>query len=835
MNITLLNGEWTLNGAKIKTKATIPGDFHSALLKNNLIPDPFYGFNEKKVRWVGNTDWTIERTFEFNQIENARAILQLSQADTFFTLYINNKVAGKGQNAFTRYRFDITDYVKNGANTIKILFESTERKAEEIEDNLPYPVPYMKYDVYSPNRNLVRKCQCNGGWDWGPCIMVSGIYDDIFIEQVKDGQFDYALIDYEQDKKNIWQAHVKAAYYAFEEQKKLFDFTISGSDIESVTVTKEVNLHKGLNTFEADLTVKNPKVWKTSSQLQEEGLKYNEIYKLNICTNDSASGKLELNKNICFSTLKCVSEKDFDEEKPGRSLYFENLGRKIFAKGSNWIPLDSLPSRYTKENYQDLLESVVKANQNCIRVWGGGIYENEDFYDLCDLLGIIVWQDFMFACATYPASADFFGEVEKELSYQIPRLQSHACIGLWCGNNENYGALGWFPDSIAHRDRYLADYIKLYSVLIPNKLREYDKKRLYWASSPSAGPDDFDDNWHTDNKGDMHYWSVWHEKKDKENYMTIRPRFVSEFGYESFPSLACINKFASKEDQNFTSHLMEYHQRSPSGNSIMLENFSRYFQFPNGFENMVYLSQLQQALAIKTAVDWWRSLKPHCMGALIWQTNDVWPGPSWSSIEYGGKWKLLHYESKKFFENVYLSLFIKDKKLHAIMLNDTNSRIKVDVTISFIKFDGSQYSKPLKKTVNVKKDDKTDFFTKNIDTNDSDSYFIYAEYNWTDNLGKVQKRDTVVFPAKYKYCNLPKTDIEYQIKEKDDEFEITLYSKLPAFYLSLDSDNIRGIFSDNMFYLKGNEKKTVSFKAKDKISLSQFEASFSIKHLRETY
>lgn len=832
---TDLSGEWILSGENITTTTKIPGDFHSTLIEKKIIPEPYFGFNEKDVLWVGKTDWTIQKEFEYKKLQNARSILEITQADTFFTIFINENKIGSGQNQFARHRFDITENLKDGKNSIKIIFESAEKKSMEIEKKLPYPVPCMKYDVYSPNRNLARKCQCNGGWDWGPCLMVSGIYGEIFINQVSDGLFNFAKINYDYDEKNNWNANICFEYESFITQEKKFTLSISGKDIETSIIENYFSLKKGKNILSAKIPVKNPSVWKTSGELKEIFQKENTIYELKISTEDSASNTNSITKNICFNTLKAISEKDNDEGKEGRSLYFENNGRKIFAKGSNWIPSDALPSRMTYERYEDLLKSAVESNQNCLRVWGGGIYENEIFYDLCDKFGIIVWQDFMFACSLYPTTEDFLQEVEKELEYQIPRLQSHACIGLWCGNNENYGALGWFSESIKNRDRYLIDYDRLYNGLIGKKVKELDSQRLFWTSSPCSGPNEYEDNWHSDNKGDMHFWSVWHEKKDKEAYMSIRPRFVSEFGYESFPSMECIKSFSNQNQWNFTSPLMEYHQRSPSGNSIILENFSRYFRFPSNFENMIYLSQVQQAVAIRTAVDWWRSLEPHCMGSLYWQLNDVWPGPSWSSLEYNGKWKLLNYQAKRFFENIYMPLFVKDNQLNSILINDSNSSIKVDIKLEFLKFDGSEYCKTIEKSIQVDKNSIKNIYAEEINKNDADKYFVYATYSYKNQRNETETRYSEAFLTSYKYCELPDCKISSSIKEIEDGFEIKLYSPKPSFFVSLDADNIPGIFSDNMITLSGKNEISITFKPKQKTSLEQFEKSLSIKNLRETY
>ena len=845
MILNTLNGRWNLSGnysdKEINCSISIPGDIHSSLLENKIIENPFYGFNEQKSLWVGQTDWTITRDFEYKKIKNTRTIIELTQADTFFTLFINEKKVGCGQNQFARYRFDITDYLENGKNTISILLESAEKKSKEISKTLPYPVPYMKYDVYSPDRNLARKCQCNGGWDWGPCIMTSGVYGDIIIYTVTDGLFESITCSYTRKQKNNWIVTVNAEFDSFIKGTKDFVFKIEGNDIEESFSKQKIKLQKGKNHISASISVSNPQIWKTAGELKESGLTENKVYNLSVYEYDSTSGTVTENRKICFSTLKVVSKKDNANNKEGRSLYFENNGRKIFAKGSNWIPADSLPSAMTNERYADLLYSAVKANENCLRVWGGGIYEKEIFYDLCDRLGIIVWQDCMFACALYPSTEDFFKEVAAELEYQIPRLQTHASIGIWCGNNENFGSLSWFKESRENRDRYLVDYDRLYHGLIGTTIKKLDPARTYWPSSPCPGPDDFGDNWHNDNMGDMHYWSVWHERKDFSAYLSINPRFVAEFGYESFPSLDCIETFADTSQYNFTSPVMEYHQRSPSGNSIMLENFSRYFRFPVGFENMVYLSQIQQAVAIKTAVDWWRSLKPHCMGSIIWQLNDVWPGPSWSSIEYGGKWKLLQYETKKFFDIVYMPLFIKDDKLHCVICNDTLEELRVNVKLSLIKFDG-QILKQIELNEILKADTTKEVFTETINAiyctenqTTSENYFIYGSLEAVSETQKAYKCNNTVWIKAYKKCQIADTKISMEIKKAKDSYQIILSTDKPAFFVSLDAKGISGLFSDNMITLLPDEKKTILFKTKEEITLKQLKDCLSVKDLRSTF
>jgi beta-mannosidase len=379
----------------------------------------------------------------------------------------------------------------------------------------------------------------------------------------------------------------------------------------------------------------------------------------------------------------------------------------------------------------------------------------------------------------------------------------------------------------------MVDYDRLYHTTIGNAVKNYDT-RLYWPSSPCAGPDDFADNWHADTMGDMHYWSVWHERKSFDAYLSIRPRFVSEFGYESFPSMECIRSFAQEKDYNFTSKLMEYHQRSPSGNSIIIENFSRYFRFPNGFENMVYLSQVQQALAIRTAVDWWRSLAPNCMGSIIWQLNDIWPGPSWSTLEYNGKWKLLHYESSRFFAPVYIPAFIKDEQLIVNVCNDTASSIEIKVTVNYFNYDGSVFAPAKEVTVHSVPEAVTQAFNLPVDTANSKDYFIYVTAEYNNSL-----YSTAVFPSLYKHAEIKKANISMQIEETKGSYvyEIKLKSDCPAFFVSLDNDQLPGIFSENMFTLLANEEKSIIFtpKAGAKYKLEDVRSRITVRDLSGTF
>jgi beta-mannosidase len=325
---------------------------------------------------------------------------------------------------------------------------------------------------------------------------------------------------------------------------------------------------------------------------------------------------------------------------------------------------------------------------NMIRIWGGGRYEPTWFYDLCDELGLMVWQDFMFSCHIYPSDDAFLTQVAQEVRQNALRLHHHASMTIWCGDNELIGALTWFPETRANRDQYLVGYDRL-NRTIEQALKAAVPAAVWWPSSPSPGPMDFGDTWHDDKKGDMHFWSVWHEGRDFDHYRDVAPRFCSEFGFQSYPSMDVIRRFADPKDFNIAAPVMESHQKNAGGNARIAETMFRYFRFPNTFENFVYLSQVQQGLAIKTAVTHWRSLKPHCMGTLIWQLNDTWPVCSWASLDHGGGWKLLHHMAKEFYQPVFVSAVPVAGQVELRAVNDTGSPVVLTVTAHAAAMDGT--------------------------------------------------------------------------------------------------------------------------------------------------
>jgi len=633
-----LAGVWTLNSAGPLARdipAQVPGDTHSALLAAGLIADPYAACNERDLQPLNREDWDYTRCFEIDPSHLAQEAVYLvcEGLDTIADVFINGQLAAHSDNMFTRLVADVKPLLRAGENRIRVHFASAETEAARRAAALPYPVPTIHPPIASPHRNLVRKAACHAGWDWGCCLMTAGLCGPIGLE-AGPGRMEYVYTD-QAHEPGLCRLTVHVEYRSATARETGFRVEIDGH-----ATTQAFALQPGMNRCSIVCIVDQPRLWWPS------GAGEPHLYPLTVTVDGQSC-----TRKVGLRTLEVVSE----EDAIGRSMLFRVNGRDLFCKGANWIPCDALPQRQTAAVYRDLLSSAVAAHMNMVRVWGGGQYERDVFYELCDELGLMVWQDFMFACSLYPATPAFLESVRAEARHQVKRLRGFACLALWCGDNENIGALRWFEESRAHRDRYLVDYDRLNHGILASVVAECDPGRVFWPSSPCGGPNDFSDCWHSDGRGDMHVWTVWHEDKSFDAFTRVTPRFCSEFGYQSLPSLPTIATYCPGDQYNLTSPVMEHHQRNERGNSKILEMFSRYFRIPEGFAALVYLSQVQQALAIKTAVEYWRLQQPVCMGTLYWQLNDNWPVSSWSSLEYGGRWKILHYAARRFYAPVIIT------------------------------------------------------------------------------------------------------------------------------------------------------------------------------------
>ena len=576
-----LSGEWRLTGGAHDVRFAMPGDVVSALHAAGVIPDPYHGRNEYDCRWVSERDWVARRVFDH---DGGPCDLVISGLDTVAEVRINGHLVLAAQNAHRRYRVDVAGQVWPGQNCVEITFRSPVQAAAKAQAGMPFPIPYQVVNGPIPNANMLRKPQCDFGWDWNIALGQSGVWGGIALEPQGPRIGDVIVA----------QTHVAGSVTV--------DLTVHAT-VEEVTATLCGISGKAAilgGVAQLSLTIPDPDLWWPA------GLGLQTLHCLTL-----TAGTVTATRQIGLRDLRLESVPDA----AGRSFGFVCNGHPVFARGANWIPADALHGRITVAGVRDLLQSAVDANMNMIRVWGGGRYEPDWFYDLCDQMGLMVWQDFMFACHLYPSTPAFLAEVDAEVRDVVARLNHHACLALWCGDNELIGALTWFDESRKDRDRYLVNYDRL-NRTVETALLETLPGANWWPSSPSPGPLAFGDAWHDDSSGDMHFWSVWHEGRDFDHYRDVKPRFCSEFGFQSYPSMQAIRQFADPADWNIAAPVMESHQKNPGGNARIAETMFRYFRFPVDFPSFVYLSQVQQGLAIKTAVTQWRSLKPHCMGAL---------------------------------------------------------------------------------------------------------------------------------------------------------------------------------------------------------------------------
>jgi beta-mannosidase len=815
----------------IQTTITLPGDVHGALLDAGLIPDPYYGENEKEVMWVNETSWSMERRFEASAADiDGYLTLTLSEVDCIATILLNGQEVARTDNSFVRHDIDVTGKVHAGENSLRIEFGVAPDVAKARAEAHPFPIPFTKN--YQTNglkgihMNFIRKAACHAGWDWGICTMPIGVYGTMSLRKSRLARQESVQVDQVHGEKSV-ELSIKTRLFAFAHGEVELEHSIDGQ-----VITDKVAVQKGENVFTHNITIQNPKIWWPAGQGDQP------LYELTT----NLEGEVTT-RRIGLRKLEWIVEKDEIDH----SFKCRINGRDITMMGANWIPADAIPSRITPSVIRDLLDSAKAANMNMLRIWGGGQYEPDYFYDLCDELGILLWHDFMFACMSYPSNREFLDNVRVEITQQIRRLSHHASIALWCGDNEVIGSLSWYPETKADPGRYLANYDRLNSML-GNIVEDEDPVRRFWPSSPSLGYLDFSDGWHSDTRGDLHYWDVWHSAKSFEAYRSVNPRFASEFGFQSFTSMNIIETFSEEKDRNPSSPVMENHQRNDGGNARILETMTRYFRFPRDFDQMVFLSQIQQGLAIKTAIEYWRSTKPRCMGTLYWQINDIWPVASWSSLDYGGQWKLMQYMARRFFNLVNV---VAVPQVHEVRTNSRGipvaGQMPDELVLKAINDTGRPVSIALEvRAVKVGGGDRVVFSgnsavgadaameVANVPMADlaSDEFLYFV---WKDAQGRVLGENDY-FPKPYKAYELVNATVSASWSDRDGKAVLTLESDRPALFTTATVE-VAGYFSDNALTLLPGRKAELVFHPRHGASVtsSDLQASLKVRHLAETF
>lgn len=632
-----INGNWEFNhvGTKEWYPASVPGVVHTDLLANDLIEAPFWECNEKQIQWIENEDWNYRTSFEVTkeQLEDDHIEIVFEGLDTYADVKLNDERIISSNNMFRTWNSDIKSLLKIGTNKLEVQFYSPLTYNKEQYDHYPYELPSGSETLDPKVGSFTRKAAYHFGWDWGPRFVTCGIWRPIKINTWNDAR----ITDIYCSTKNISEAEAQLSAL----------ITIESSIEKEVTLNIEgemvlMNLRKGFNTIEHKFTVANPNLWWCNGM----GTPY--LYDLHVKLYDEE--EMITHKDIRYGirTIELVNEKD----SIGTSFYFKLNGKPVFMKGANYIPQDMFLTDVPESQYHKLLSDVATANMNMLRVWGGGIYENDIFYDLCDEKGILVWQDFMFAGSMYPVDSAFLENVEQEAKQNIIRLRNHPSIALWCGNNEIEVAWenwGWQKQYNYSKSDSLAiwnGYTQVFHDLIPTLCKELDPSRNYTPSSPSS-------NWGTPenfNHGSMHYWGVWHGREPFENFEKNVGRFMVEYGFQSFPSMETIKTFAMDSSLILDSETMKNRQKSYIGNGLITKHIEQYYDTPKSFEEFVNLSQETQAKGMKMAIQAHLNKQPHCMGSLFWQLNDCWPGPSWSIIDYYGRHKKAYEVVKEEFK-----------------------------------------------------------------------------------------------------------------------------------------------------------------------------------------
>lgn len=814
--IQSLTGTYRLTNAErpIDIEINLPGDVHSALLDVDLIPDPYFGDNEQAVMWASEVPWSVSKTFDVApDMVDGFLTLTLSEVDCIATIRLNGETIGDTDNQFIRYDFDVTGKVRPGENELTIDFAVARDVAKQKHDAHPFEIPYAAMNQpYMAHINFIRKTACHGGWDWGICIMPTGVYGTMSLRRSSRARIDNVQIE-QTHKTGACTLTIKTHIFAFEAGEVQL-----GHQIDGQTAGGHHPVVAGENTLVETVTISNPDLWWPAGQGAQP------LYQLET----SLDGET-VHQKIGLRELQWIVEKDEIDH----SFKCRVNGRDISMLGANWIPADAIPGHITPEIVADIMDSALAANMNMLRVWGGGQYEPDYFYEMCDERGLLVWQDFMFACMPYPSDRAFLASVETEVTQQVRRLSHHACIAIWCGDNEVIGSLNWFDETRQNRDRFVANYDRLSNVL-SRVVEDEDPGRRFWPSSPSLGYLDFSDGWHIDTRGDMHYWDVWHSAKPFEAYRTVNPRFASEFGFQSFPSMNVIETFTKPEDRNPSSPIMETHQRNDAdGNARIIETMCRYFRFPKDFDQMVFLSQVQQGLAIKTAIEYWRSTKPRCMGTLFWQINDTWPVASWSSLDYGGQWKPLQYMAKRFFrqQNIVAIPNTSDGLIAINGVNDAADPATIDLKVLAVTIEGEE--RTLHQAQHVLSPDQALVLADVKIADLKGDEFLYLA--WFDKAGNLLGEGDF-FPKAHKYYELPEANVTAEWSQIDGAATVKLKADKPAFFVTVQCD-APGYFSDNAITLLPGREVALTFSPRRgvEVDLAQLEKQVKIRHLKQTF
>lgn len=774
-------------------EAKIPGTVYGTLLAENLIPDPYYRDNELKVLTLMDNDFcfTTEFSVDSRMISSDRLILRFEGLDTLADIYVNGEWIGYANNMHRIWEFDLLEAgcIREGENQLKVVLHSPTKYIKEENEKIYTGGSWEAMEGF-PH---LRKAHCMFGWDWGPRLPDAGIFREVSLLGIKKGRLESVYITQTHEVEKV-TLDFDIALEIFE-KNGMVKITVTDPEGQRTAVEEKKYSVNG----EYRIVIENPRLW------WPRGYGKQPLYDAKVELFDSAGNQLDVwERKIGLRTMTVNTEKD----EWGRCFAHEVNGVKIFAMGADYIPEDNLLGRINEKRTRKLLEDAVWANHNCIRVWGGGYYPDDYFYDICDELGLIVWQDFMYACASYELDDDFEANIIQETIDNVRKIRHHACLGLWCGNNEMELQILEGVWNSSAKQRY--DYIKMYEYIIPKVLKEEDPVTFYWPSSPSSGGNF--DNPSDENQGDTHYWDVWHGNKPITEYRKFHFRYLSEFGFQSFPGLKTVEEFTEVQDRNIFSRVMEMHQRNCAANGKILNYLSATYLYPKDFDHLLYASQLLQADAIRYGVEHFRRFRGRCMGTVVWQLNDIWPVASWASIDYYGRWKALHYAEKKMFAPVMISCeevgemserpfcvaepapIEKSARLH--VANETMEEVQGTVAWSLRRPDSSII---LSGSSEVQVPALGGIWLDRMDFGKYEEREIHLIYSFAVN-GKVVSENTCLFtPPKHYYFNDP------HLRCERNGSRITVYADAYAKNVELVGIDGDLWLSDNFFDMEAGE------------------------------
>ena len=801
--------------------ATVPGDVHLDLLANKRIPDPFYRDNESRLQWIEQESWEYRDTVDVTPAMMARTNVDLvfDGLDAAAKVYVNGVQILNADNMFRIWRAPVRPHLHAGGNEIRVVFPSPIKAAEAVAAADPWQ---PRTQVQS--RTYIRKAAYEYGWDWGPRFVTSGIWRPVRIEAWDKARIDDLAIHQRDVSREVAHLDAEVEIQASSDGPANLNLQYANGG-KTVTVTRSVNLHSGKNVIDFPIEIRQPHLWFPA------GYGDQPLYQFTV---QLGTGKaMDDSRTVKTGLRSIVLRRQLDQW--GRSFEFIVNGIPVFAKGADVIPFDSFPDRVTTADYRRILQSARDANMNMIRHWGGGYYETDEFYSICDELGIMVWQDFMFGNNWQPGTYAFKQNIEAEAEDQVRRLRNHPSIVLWCGNNETEIAMGWagrpnFPPDV--RYQMWQDYLTEFSGILPRVVAQLEPEIPYWPSSPSSDYEQLSDHLRS---GDEHIWDVWHGRVPFSTYETHHPRFVTEFGFQSFPEMRTIDTFTLPEDRtSIFTPVMLAHQKNDEGNSIIHDYLLRDYPEPKDFASFIYVSQVLQAEGIKIGAEYFRRSRPETMGSLFWQLNDCWPVASWSSIDYDGRWKALQYYARRFYAPVLVSPHLEGGSMRVYVVSDKTSTMPATLDVRLMNFEGKVLLEekhevsvePLASKVYL--DWPLEKLT-NAGAEDTSRVFVVAELT----SGSTSLSRNIAYLAPVKEVHLRPAQLTVETVGETGSFKVHVTSPVLARDVYLSFGDLDATASDNYFDLLPGETREITVQSTT--TLEKLKSGLSVISLTDAF